>query len=925
MAAKNSVDSVQFPEGKGNCVLCAAVAERICQRCGDFYCSKDCQLKDWPRHRYICFPLPALVHPKSYSVLLSVEELSLEGACAVSADKCVVGAAPAPVPIIVPDIMNHNIGSNISSTSNIAPKNSVPAPIPTPLLPIPNIVSSNSGNKAKNKITSPPNAIMPPSNSLVYITGFRSANRCNIRDASEAADKAFAQVCEKINAMGNEMPKMVKPRSGFCLARHNGMFQRAKMINPLASHYARLLFIDHGVTKSRTVSDMREINDELLSLPCLSLPVQLKDVANFTITDDVIAFVSQFEGEMFVAVHKKTPGCIYVELLDPVSKMSLNDKIREFCSNKEVFENPFNKKKDVPNQQNSQKTPESNKLKQSIPYPSISGSQTTTIMPQQSVKKIEADVKNQSESVIDFQESLKKLEPENMNLEEINLTNVEKCIKSSQTNVNFEVCKTDFQRAEKDSQESLKKLEAEAMKEKFLTTDQESIKSYQTKINSDVLKNDPSKTECQTAEMESQESLKGLEAKDKNQEVIIPTGDDNVKINDPSELFSKFFRTYVNANDIHEQDEKKLSPREIFAEFLRSHAKSKDVKDSQISNFSQELNPQKEKVGKPNEITNIIIEDPIKSNQVENEEIANFKSNLGSKDNEMPKEDDKQTVAKQEIQTAPKTFSKSRDEEVKDFLTQCLASKNTLLSDNATPLKFPKLKEKLDLLSISKKSSQENGMVMPKNQPLVPPFDLVSISKKSCEENGMVMPKNQPLLNPPFELRHFSIESKDGIDVFVVDNSKISRGILGAFDSSYAYEFSTLHSRLSEITNSEPYKPVAKEYVLARFEGSWYRGRVEQIITTKSQTEYRVQYIDYTNVEDITEQDIRRYPLNFTTPCNTNLCVIQDFPHKPNPAQISYLSEVLKVHQLVHVDDVNYLNNIAMITSRSLINKLMTL
>jgi len=63
--------------------------------------------------------------------------------------------------------------------------------------------------------------------------------------------------------------------------------------------------------------------------------------------------------------------------------------------------------------------------------------------------------------------------------------------------------------------------------------------------------------------------------------------------------------------------------------------------------------------------------------------------------------------------------------------------------------------------------------------------------------------------------------------------------------------------------------------VLARFEGSWYRGKVEQIIVVpRQQTKYRVMYLDYTNVEDITEMDIRRYPLDFTAPCATNLCVI---------------------------------------------------
>ncbi|XP_017124096.1 uncharacterized protein LOC108143991 [Drosophila elegans] len=974
MAAPKAVAGAQLPEGKGTCVLCAAVAARVCQRCGDFYCAKDCQLKDWPRHRYICFPLPALVHPKSYSVHLTSEELSLEEACAVvNTDKTVVGASPspAPFPTIIPDIRSFDIGSNVNTTRSIAPKGNLTTPNPTPI-PINNNASNISGIKTKNKNNSPPNAIMPPSNSLVCITGFRSANRCNIRDASEIADRAFAQVCEKVNAIGNELPNMVKPRPGLCLARHNGMFQRARVMNFLSNNSARLLFIDQGITKSRTVSDMREINMELVSLPCLSLLVQLKDVPNYAITDEVIAFVSQFEGEKFIAIHEKTPGCIYVELLYPDTKQSLNAKIRDFCSNRKVYEthNSFNNKKnEVPKQQNSPTGQESTITKQSIPNAPIVQSQATAVVHQQLVKNIEPDAKvlGQSENLSkdikeqDFKKMLpfidsknkatslpnstsgrestffdsfinnpkksegktmipyfsidqetsqtKKQQKSDPRPGEIELQNFlrdleasnakmrdaagQKFAEPNHTKTVSEVCKNYPPKEE--SQESLKKLDAEVknQEETILAVAQEFSRSNLIKTISEVCKNDPPKTESPTSDIVSQEPLKPLtlNAEIKNQEERIPTAEDNVKADDPTEQFSEFFRSFVNKNDIQEQDIKKLSPREILAEFLRCKG-LKDVKDSNISEVTQETHLNLEKDKKPEET---------KAEEIKfiKDEPNTKKLALDSQDNALPGKDVELISAHQEIKTAPRTLAKSKDEEVKEFLTQCLVSKTTSTSDKAIPLGLPQLKEKLDLLSISR------------NNPQV---------------NGIVKPKNEPLLKPPFELRRFSIQSKEGIDVFVVDNSKMARGIFGAFDSTYACEFSTLHSRLSEITNSEPYKPVAREYVLARFEGLWYRGRVEQIITTKqSQTECRVMYLDYTNVEDITEKDIRRYPLDFTTPCNTNLCVIEDFPHKPNPAQISYLSEVLKVHQIVHIDGINYLNNIAIVTARSLIAKLMSL
>lgn len=40
------------------CVLCKEDASLVCSRCGDYYCTKECQRSDWPAHRYICFPIP---------------------------------------------------------------------------------------------------------------------------------------------------------------------------------------------------------------------------------------------------------------------------------------------------------------------------------------------------------------------------------------------------------------------------------------------------------------------------------------------------------------------------------------------------------------------------------------------------------------------------------------------------------------------------------------------------------------------------------------------------------------------------------------------------------------------------------------------------------------------------------------------------
>lgn len=56
-----------FPEKKrivptevtvNTCVHCKGSASLVCRKCGDYYCSRQCQESDWPSHRYICFTIP---------------------------------------------------------------------------------------------------------------------------------------------------------------------------------------------------------------------------------------------------------------------------------------------------------------------------------------------------------------------------------------------------------------------------------------------------------------------------------------------------------------------------------------------------------------------------------------------------------------------------------------------------------------------------------------------------------------------------------------------------------------------------------------------------------------------------------------------------------------------------------------------------
>lgn len=180
-------------QSSGFCVRCSAPTQLVCHRCGDFYCSKKCQLQDWQRHRYICFAIPALVHPHACSVLGGVNlpnhteeaKQELKANAKSEADlniKKVPQPANKPVPAISPDKSPNN-NSNTSSASSAI---------------IQDINGTNTNKKLSPKNTAPSYAKKPPNNTVVCVQGFRFPNRCFIREVTGNAEKAYLHISEQV-------------------------------------------------------------------------------------------------------------------------------------------------------------------------------------------------------------------------------------------------------------------------------------------------------------------------------------------------------------------------------------------------------------------------------------------------------------------------------------------------------------------------------------------------------------------------------------------------------------------------------------------------------------------------------------------------------------------------------------------------------
>ncbi|XP_070063574.1 uncharacterized protein Veneno isoform X2 [Drosophila virilis] len=351
----------------GFCVLCGSKTSLVCHRCGDFYCTKKCQLNDWQRHRYICFSIPALVHPLECSAFGVMEVPPMPAAQQIVHKEAVKNVVPAV--FSTDDASIDETKAELTKKSNVSAK-SIP-PIADGVasngsiqecdktsntyetakrIAIAKPANSNNNNSSNDSISKrmglkfkgPPHVAMPVNGSVVYVTGFRSPNRCFVRDAGEAAEQAHLEICQKVNLLGKELPELQKLKVyGYALAEYNGRFQRVKVIGVRTNQSARLQYLDLGFAKPRNGAEMREISDELLELPCHSLELQLKGVPNYALSDELNEFLTHFEGERFVI---NNVGNKQIELVHVETLKSLNMQILSFSSNMQVFGSPFDKK-----------------------------------------------------------------------------------------------------------------------------------------------------------------------------------------------------------------------------------------------------------------------------------------------------------------------------------------------------------------------------------------------------------------------------------------------------------------------------------------------------------------------------------------------------------------------------------------------------
>uniref|UniRef100_A0A1A9VYD5 MYND-type domain-containing protein n=1 Tax=Glossina austeni TaxID=7395 RepID=A0A1A9VYD5_GLOAU len=338
------------------CGLCLKPATQACERCGDYYCSRECQRRDWPDHRPICFRMPRLVPIGS----------GLEDDNNTSCNE---------MPKMASGAFNNSCDAH--DAHDAQPENSAGIPmVKANSIRAMKSEDEKTLNGSRSQLSS--DQILPPKfpkhGSCVILITFRTPNRCYVRSSNPSDAEAHTLLLKKVEQYGKTAPQLKNAKiNGYAITMRGRTFHRVQIVSRNENRY-RVHFIDHGHMEHRILKELLEINDEILNLPRYASCVQLHNVKRSVGLDNFAKKFSPYDNKEFKILYVR--GNIEIPLVNLhhwQSNKSLNEEIAKLISDStkpkelnESSESNGGKEKDSRQEENAQIAENSNHIKR--PY-----------------------------------------------------------------------------------------------------------------------------------------------------------------------------------------------------------------------------------------------------------------------------------------------------------------------------------------------------------------------------------------------------------------------------------------------------------------------------------------------------------------------------------------------------------------------------
>lgn len=339
-----SNETISLPEFK-KCVYCGKDADKLCQRCRDPYCSKDCQRADFIKHRPICFEMPPLVCDKSSALSISQPQMNIPQppprALQSSVKESPKGGAAQPKDTDRKSLLSIEVKCKKTPTSNEVVTNGISNNMITPEKPrLPKSMNLQAPRPIQpSKPISPPIDEFPKSNSTVTITSVANPRVVTIRCLSKAKNVGYIKVLGDINENSKTAPMLNKipERGDIVLSLFNdGEFYRAMILDNTDPEKIRLVFIDFGNQDIKMLKDLRELDPKLQVLTRYAHVIKLDGIDETISNPKVIEYLMKLSDDTvdLKLVYKEPydPRTTEIELIEVQKNESVNMKIKSLLN-----------------------------------------------------------------------------------------------------------------------------------------------------------------------------------------------------------------------------------------------------------------------------------------------------------------------------------------------------------------------------------------------------------------------------------------------------------------------------------------------------------------------------------------------------------------------------------------------------------------
>ncbi|XP_055902209.1 protein vreteno-like isoform X2 [Eupeodes corollae] len=265
----------------GPCEHCSKSCDTVCDRCMSSFCSVECQKAEWNRHRYICGK-PASMWPAWAKQLAKQRNPS-------------------------DNKITEQIESPSSSTSQ-----------------------KDSTRKPALK------AQLPPSGNNVILTAISKTNVVFVRSTLYDDNLLFFNTVSRIQkeAKNQSHIQHTPERGDIVLTKFKDQqYNRAMILNPDNLDEIKLIYVDYGNIDSKSLDDLYNAPVEFWNLPRMAVPIILKNVPEFFMTDEVRKYMYSYLNTDLKIVYDTEDldnGINLSELFDSTSNVSFNETIASF-------------------------------------------------------------------------------------------------------------------------------------------------------------------------------------------------------------------------------------------------------------------------------------------------------------------------------------------------------------------------------------------------------------------------------------------------------------------------------------------------------------------------------------------------------------------------------------------------------------------